>query len=108
MTLIYSDPLFLKHDTGHHPESADRLRSIHSVLHGSGLITRCVTGSYKPLTEDTVTNVHSPALVVRAKQVAEHGGGFLDADTVVSSDSFQVALAAAGACVGAVDAVLAG
>ena len=24
MTLLYTDPLFLKHDTGQHPERADR------------------------------------------------------------------------------------
>ena len=27
MTLLYTDPLFLKHDTGRHPETADRLRA---------------------------------------------------------------------------------
>jgi acetoin utilization deacetylase AcuC-like enzyme len=40
--------------------------------------------------------------------VAEDGGGRLDPDTVVSPRSFEVALAAAGACASAVDAVLAG
>ncbi len=44
----------------------------------------------------------------RAKQAATRGGGSLDADTVVSPASFEVALAAAGACVAAIDAVLAG
>src|SRR5207302_4925385 len=39
---------------------------------------------------------------------AEHGGGRIDADTVVSPDSFRVALATAGACAAAVDAVLKG
>jgi acetoin utilization deacetylase AcuC-like enzyme len=108
MTLLYSDPLFLKHDTGHHPERAERLRSILSRLKKSGLIERCTAGDYKPLAEEALTKIHSPIQVLRAKQVAEHGGGYLDADTVVSPDSFQVALAAAGACVSAVDAVLKG
>jgi len=27
MTLLYTDPLFLEHDTGRHPENADRLRA---------------------------------------------------------------------------------
>jgi acetoin utilization deacetylase AcuC-like enzyme len=108
MTLVYSDPLFLRHNTGHHPERAERLSSILSNLKKSGLIERCKAGDYKPLAEDAVTKVHSPAQVMRAKQVAEHGGGYLDADTVVSPDSFQVALAAAGACIAAVDDVLKG
>src|SRR4029077_9533121 len=42
------------------------------------------------------------------KQLAAHGGGQIDADTVVSPESFHVALAAAGACAAAVDAVLHG
>ena len=28
MTLLFTDPLFLKHETGMHPEKPDRLRSI--------------------------------------------------------------------------------
>src|SRR5439155_10063406 len=108
MSLLYTDPLFLKHDTGRHPETADRLRSISARLEKAGLIKKCTAGTYKPLTEETVAKVHSPKQVQAAKQVAEHGGGRIDPDTVVSSDSFKVALASAGACVAAVDAVLKG
>src|SRR5581483_7215677 len=46
--------------------------------------------------------------LVRAKQVAEHGGGMIDADTVLSAESFKVSLAAAGACVSAVDDLVRG
>ena len=108
MTLLYRDPLFLKHDTGQHPENPDRLRSISARLEKTGLVTKCAAGSYKPLTEDAVTQVHAPRQLLAIKQLAEHGGGQIDADTVVSPDSFHVALAAAGACVAAVDAVLNG
>jgi acetoin utilization deacetylase AcuC-like enzyme len=44
----------------------------------------------------------------RVRHMAEAGGGRLDADTVVSPASYQVGLAAAGACVAAVDAVMTG
>ncbi len=108
MTLLYSDPLFLKHDTGHHPETADRLRSITGRLDQAGLTKKCTAGTYRPLTDEAVQQVHSPVQVVRVKQVAEHGGGAVDPDTVISPESFKVALAAAGACVAAVDAVLKG
>jgi acetoin utilization deacetylase AcuC-like enzyme len=108
MTLLFRDPLFLKHDTGPHPEKAERLRAIDSQLEKSGLLKKCTTGTYQPLTEETVAKVHSPMQIMRAKQVAEHGGGHLDPDTILSADSFQVALAAAGACVSAVDAILKG
>src|SRR5438046_1955213 len=108
MTLLYTDPLFLKHETGSHPETPNRLRSITARLDKSGLAKKWTACTYTPLSEATVAKVHSPKIVQAAKQVAEHGGGHLDADTVVSPDSFNVALAAAGACVAAVDAVLKG
>src|SRR5262245_27728797 len=106
MTLLFTDPLFLKHDTGRHPERADRLRSITSRLDRAGLTKRCSAGVYQPLTEEKVTQIHAPMQVLRVRQLVEHGGGGIDADTVVSADSFQVGLAAAGACVAAVDSVL--
>jgi acetoin utilization deacetylase AcuC-like enzyme len=106
MTLLYTDPLFLRHETGRHPECADRLRSITGRLHQAGLAERCAAGSYIPLTEEAITEIHSPGVVARIKRLGR--GGQLDADTVVSEESFQVALAAAGACASAVDAVLAG
>jgi acetoin utilization deacetylase AcuC-like enzyme len=108
MTLLYTDPLFLEHDTGQHPERADRLRSITAALKKAGLVEKCAAGTYKPLTEEAVRSLHDARMVQRVKQVAEHGGGLLDPDTVVSPKSFAVGLAAAGACVAAVDAVLKG
>jgi acetoin utilization deacetylase AcuC-like enzyme len=100
--------LFLRHDTGPHPESAERLRSITRMLTTTGLGARCTPGLCAPLAEETVAQVHAPAMVARAKDAALRGDGFLDADTVVCPESFTVALGAAGACVSAVDAVLAG
>jgi acetoin utilization deacetylase AcuC-like enzyme len=108
MTLLYSDPLFLKHDTGRHVETADRLRSITARLEKAGLPKKCTAGTFKPLTEEAVTKVHSTKLVQSIKQIGEHGGGRSDPDTVVTPVSFDVALGAAGACVSAVDAVMKG
>src|SRR5262245_808377 len=108
MTLLYTDPLFLEHDTGPHPETADRLRAVSARLEAAGLPGRCRAASYRALTEAEVTALHSPTQVARARLLAERGGGRLDPDTVVSPASFRVALAAAGACASAVDAVVAG
>ncbi|OAI45260.1 acetoin utilization protein [Planctomycetaceae bacterium SCGC AG-212-F19] len=108
MTLLYTDPLFQKHETGRHPECPERLRSITDRLTKAGLPKKCTAGTYHPLAEEVVAKVHAPMQIMRAKQLAEHGGGRVDADTVLSADSFKVALAAAGACVAAVDAVLKG
>jgi acetoin utilization deacetylase AcuC-like enzyme len=108
MTLLYSDPLFLEHDTGKHPETAERLRAVTARLEKAGLIKKCTAGTYKPLTEEVVARLHSARMIHAARTLADHGGGHLDADTVVSKKSFTVGLAAAGACAAAVDAVLKG
>src|SRR5262249_6817922 len=108
MTVLFTDPLFLEHDTGRHVETADRLRSITARLEKAGLVKKCTAGTYKPLTEEAVAKLHSAKQIQSIKQLAEHGGGRIDPDTVVSTKSFRVALAAAGACAAGVDAVLKG
>jgi acetoin utilization deacetylase AcuC-like enzyme len=108
MTLLFTDPLFLRHETGPHVETPDRLRAITARLRKAGLDAKCTPGRYTPLTEEAVAAVHSPKLVHLVRQAAEHGGARIDPDTVVSKDSFAVALAAAGACAAAVDAVMKG
>jgi acetoin utilization deacetylase AcuC-like enzyme len=108
MTLLFSDPLFLEHQTGMHPENPERLRSITARLDKSGLTQKCERGKFKALPEEKVTEVHSGTQLVRVKQLAQHGGGSIDPDTVLSAKSLEVALAAAGACAAAVDAVLSG
>jgi acetoin utilization deacetylase AcuC-like enzyme len=108
MPLLYRDWFFQRHQTGRHPERPERLAAIEKRLEESGLLAQCQAGAYQPLTEEAVLRVHSPEQVSAARQLAESGGGYLDADTVLSADSFRVALSAAGACVAAVDAVLRG
>jgi acetoin utilization deacetylase AcuC-like enzyme len=108
VTLLYRDDLFLQHNTGRHPERADRLRSIHARLDEAGLLVKCTAGSYAPLSEDTVCALHQRAVLERLRLVTTQGGGYLDADTIVSPASLTVALAAAGACTAAVDAVVGG
>jgi acetoin utilization deacetylase AcuC-like enzyme len=108
MTLLFSDPLFLRHQTGRHPETAGRLRAVTARLDAAGLPARCTPGSYQPLTEDEVRRVHAPGVVETVRAASARGGGQIEADTVVSAESFTVGLAAAGACASAVSAVLGG
>jgi acetoin utilization deacetylase AcuC-like enzyme len=108
MTLLYRDPLFQRHQTGPHPERPARLQAIDARLEEAGLPARCRAGAYRPLTPEQVLRVHAPEQVAAVAEVARRGGGHLDPDTIVSPASFEVALAAAGACVAAVDAVVAG
>jgi acetoin utilization deacetylase AcuC-like enzyme len=109
MTLLYSDPRFLDHDTGRgHPERAERLRPITALLDSSGLATRCVRPQWQPAALERIERVHGGGYVNAVADLAARGGGRPDPDTVVSSASFDVARFAAGAAGDAVDRVLAG
>lgn len=108
MTLLYSDDRFLNHETGDHPECADRLRAIQLRLQQSGLLNQVVTIAPRSATSEEIRQVHSEEQVQAFDLLAEQGGGRLDADTVVSVDSPSVARLAAGAAVDAVHRVLNG
>jgi len=108
MTILFSDPLFQRHDTGRHPEKAERLVVIQNRLENAGLVAMCAKGAYTPLPAEAVSEIHVPEVVANARRLAEAGGGWLEADTLVCADSYRVALAAAGACTAAVDQVLRG
>ena len=108
MTILYTDPIFLKHETGGHPENPNRLRSILRLLDEHDLLSRCSKGEFSAISEAAATEVHDPGMLAAEKAMCAAGGGYLDPDTVVSPESFMVALAAAGAATAAVDAVLEG
>jgi acetoin utilization deacetylase AcuC-like enzyme len=109
MTILFSDPLFLRHDTGRgHPERPDRLRAVAAMLDQTGLRSRCTAGTYQPVSDELLRRVHAEGQIELVREVVGRGGGYLEADTVVSPESDTVARAAAGAGVAAVDAVLAG
>ncbi|MER3438998.1 MAG: histone deacetylase, partial [Chloroflexota bacterium] len=61
-----------------------------------------------PADPNDVERVHNPWYIETVERLAERGGGWLDADTYVTPQSYDVALLAAGAAVAAVDAVLGG
>jgi acetoin utilization deacetylase AcuC-like enzyme len=108
MTLLFTDPLFLRHQTGRHPERPARLEAVVERLEQAGLLGRCSRGTCAPCDPEPLTALHAPEQVAGIRQLAEQGGGYVDPDTVVSPESFQVALTAVGACQAAVDAVLSG
>ena len=109
MTLLYSDPRFLDHDTHRgHPERAERLRQVSAHLDAIGLPARCITPQWPPATRERIERIHRSAYVNAVEDLAARGGGRPDPDTVVSPASFDVARLAAGAACDAVDRVLAG
>jgi acetoin utilization deacetylase AcuC-like enzyme len=108
VTLLYQSPLFLAHDTGNHPERAERLRSISTALDAGGLVERCRQVEWQPVSTERLARVHELEYADSIRRFAAQGGGRAEADTVVSPRSYEVALSAAGAACDAVERVVRG
>ena len=108
MTLLYRDDAFLHHETGDHPESAERIRLIPATLAALGLLEQCQTIESPPVDRRRLARIHSPAYMDEVWAFSKAGGGHLDADTVVSPGSYEVALKAAGAVCDAVERIIRG
>ena len=106
MTLLYADDVFLEHNTGLHPENADRLRAVRERLEAGGLDARCTPGALREATVEEISRNHDRSFVEAVRTVADAGGGSLDPDTPTSRRSYEAAVYAAGALVGAVDQVV--
>jgi len=109
-TLYISHPVFLQHDTGFgHPERADRLRAIDAALEDESF--QFLHRAEAPEAEEAALGrVHGADYVQALKKIAPTSGQIaLDGgDTIMSPDSLEAALRAAGAAVMAVDQVMSG
>ena len=108
MTLLYYNPRFLEHDTGMHPECAQRLRQVVDHLDESGLAGRCAQAEWNEVDRERLLSVHEEQQIAGLEEIARHGGGRADADTVVGAESVDIARLAAGAVCNAADQVLEG
>ncbi len=93
-----------------HPECPERLAAIEDALISSG-VGDALTRLEAPLaTQAQLLRAHTPENVQRLAQLAalERDYIALDPDTILARYSYAAALRAAGACVAAVDAVMAG
>ena len=102
MTSIIYHPDYLKHDTGSHPENAARLTSIMDLLDARGCFDNNPVITPQPAAIQLIETIHDPDHI---KKVEAHCRAEipLDPDTIVSKDSFNAALLAAGGAVQAVD-----
>jgi acetoin utilization deacetylase AcuC-like enzyme len=106
MTSIYYNPRVLDHDTGAHPEHAGRLRAVVEHFDAHQLWQNDLVSEWPAAPFDLAATVHDADYLRTVERLAAGGGGQADSDTVVSPDSFDVALFAAGAAVDAVGRVL--
>lgn len=99
---------FLQHDTGSHPENANRLRSILAHPPFQQWASRCtmISGPWEPVPAEELKILHRRELIDLAERVSRQGGGRLDMDTVCSAASFDVARSAVACAREAVDRVM--
>ena len=108
MRLLYvTHPSFESHDTGpSHPERAARLGAITRGIESAGLAIE--TLEPPRVDRSTLERIHPASYVEEIESFCRAGGGFLDADTAASTDSWEAGLRAAGAGPAAAEALAQG
>lgn len=109
-TALIHHPIYEKHDTGSgHPEMPKRYRVILDAIKGDKeLADRLVEITPEKASQGVVQAAHTKEHFKRVEGAFENGVDRLDADTVISMQSFDAALFAAGGAIAAVDAVMQG
>src|SRR6266850_1750392 len=100
--LIY-DPGYLTHNTGNHPENRRRLEAILRTLDMDEALSKKIGQlKPKPASNEDITRCHREELVRGIENMAKQGVEYIDVDTRISPESFEVARLAAGAAIAAV------
>jgi len=97
---------YLKHDTGDHPESAERLISIMRKLEETGITKQMKRIVPVKATKEQIAYVHADAYMREVEAICKGGGGMLDSDTPLCRDTYEIALLSAGGLINAVDEVM--
>jgi acetoin utilization deacetylase AcuC-like enzyme len=96
------------HDVPGHPESARRLHAIGDHLRADAALRALPALPAVQADPALVLAVHDGVHLRRIEQTARGGGGWIDPDTYCTDLSYEIALRASGAAVGAVGAVCSG
>ena len=105
--LYYAHASSYRHDTGAHPENARRIAAIERALELTewNSLERVEAPA---ASAEQLLRVHPAAHIERIEMLSMQGGGAIDLDTVLSADSYEAALHAAGAGAEAAARLLAG
>ncbi|MDH4121433.1 MAG: histone deacetylase [Deltaproteobacteria bacterium] len=102
-------PSFLNHDTGTHPECAERLTAIREALRQSAVFPRLAQVPCHEATVEDLTRIHSLEYIQRVKAASAQSLPYLDTpDCPVSPGTWPAALRAVGGAVELCRQVLAG
>ena len=89
--VFFSHPASLEHNTGSHPESAQRLVAIERHLDEVGWFG-FERASAPPVDRALLERCHDPRHLEALEAFCRGGGGMIDADTVVSAGSWEAAM----------------
>lgn len=108
MTTAYlTDDIFTRHNHPQHPEHAGRIEAVWQELGAAGLIDQLRQVKPTPASDEQILAAHSREHLERLVTVSQGDRMVrLDPDTYALPVSLEVARLAAGAVIGAVDAVL--
>jgi acetoin utilization deacetylase AcuC-like enzyme len=105
-TALLYDNAYLDHETGKHPENPGRLKAIISALQNDEpLWTKLKHTSPQQASDDDILRCHTFRLIEQIRSLCEREVRFVDSDTRICAQSFEIAKLAAGAATRAVDEV---
>jgi acetoin utilization deacetylase AcuC-like enzyme len=109
-TAIIHHPIYQKHDTGFgHPETPRRYEVVMNALRNDhDLWNDLLEIKPEPVSKGIIQAAHTAQHFKRVEGAFENGLMMLDADTVISMQSFDAALTGVGGVCRAVDAVMTG
>lgn len=108
-TGIVYHPDYLKHDPGEgHPESPQRLEAIYKFLEEKDLLKHFTIIEPNLALLEAVEAVHTSEYRKMVEKVSQGYASLPDPETVISPDTYRVALLAAGGVLRAIDEVISG
>jgi len=105
---VHLDRSSHEHDLPGHPETARRLQAVDERLRTDPALRDLPTVPVPAMDPGVVLGAHADAHLRRIERAAHGGGAWIDPDTYCTGRSYDVALRAAGAAVGAVATVCSG
>jgi acetoin utilization deacetylase AcuC-like enzyme len=107
VALLY-DEVYLKHDTGAHPERSVRVKHSYDHLRARPIYGSLTDLKPRPATDDEILLVHERRYFDYLRSIPSDEAGALDPDTMFGPGSLEAAILAAGAVTTAVDNIISG
>ena len=96
-TGLYTNPIFLEHNTGQHPENANRLRAILDKLESDKLMGKFKVEAGRTATSAEIKMLHTEKLISEVENASESGAQTLHTrDCVISAQTYKASLHAVG------------